>query len=420
MAEGTKRFILLCVFSLSALAIDAQDINKNSKLKVFIDCQTWCDLNYIRSEINIVDFLLDRKAVDVHVLFTSRATGSGGHQGQLIFYGQNRFAKSIDSLWFYTEPNATDFEVRNQMVKFLQLGLATFMAKTSSAENVKVFTKSERGPVEEVRTSDPWNNWVIRFGGNGNFRIDKVYKQYRVNGSTSVSRITNDLKIRFALNAGKDFSEYTIVDTTSVTVTKIHNEDFSAYHLLVKSLNEFWSYGYETSFSRNTFSNIQSRLYLSPALEYSFFPYEMVNNKFLTLRFGPEIRDNNYYDSTLYDKTEELLWGQKTELSLSLNQKWGEINSGVIYRNYFHDAAFYYVSMNAGVDIRITGGLTFNVSLYGALAHDQLNLKKGEATKEEVLTRMRQLGSNYNFSTWFGLNYRFGSKYNNFVNPRFN
>ena len=420
MRAGTNKLFALGVLILSSFLNHAQPLDNQSKLKVFIDCQSDCDMNYIRSEINVVDFLLDPEAVDVHVLFTSRSTGSGGRQGQLIFYGKNRFAKSVDSLWFYTQPTATDFEVRSQMVKYLQLGLATFIAKTSSAENVKVFTKSESGPVEQVQTSDPWNNWVIRVGGNGNFRIDKVYKQYRLNGTTSVSRITDKMKVRFSLNAGKDFSEYTITDSTAVTITKIHNEDFSAYHLLVKSMNEFWSYGYEASFSRSTFSNIQSRLYLSPALEYSFFPYEMVNNKFLTLRFGPEMRDNHYYDSTLFDKTEELLWGQKTELSLSLNQKWGAINSGVIYRNYFHDADFYYISMNAGVDVRIAAGLTFNISLYGALAHDQLNLKKEEATKEEVLTRVRQLGSNYNFSTWFGLNYRFGSKYNNFVNPRFN
>lgn len=415
-----RSLIVFNLVFLSFLQGYAQEINKKSKLKVFIDCQTWCDLNYIRSEINIVDFLLDRKAVDVHVLITSRPTGSGGNQGQLIFYGQNRFAKSIDSLWFHTQPNATDYEIRNQLVKYLQLGLAFYIAKTSSVENMKVFTKSERGPVEQVQTSDPWNYWVMRIGSNGNFRIDQVYKQYRLNGLINVSQITDDLKVRFSVSAGKDFSEYTIVDTTATTVTKIHNEDFNLYHLLVKSINEYWSYGYETSFTRNTFSNIKSRLYLSPALEYSFFPYQMVNNKFLTLRFGPELRDNHYYDSTLYDKEEELLWGQKTELSLSLNQKWGSINNGVVYRNYFHDLNFYYVSINAGVDIRITGGLTFNVDLYGALVHDQLNLKKGEATKDEILTRMRQLGSNYNFSTWFGLNYRFGSKYNNFVNPRFN
>ena len=415
-----RTLFVINILLFSFLASHAQDVKTKSKLRVFIDCQTWCDLSFIRSEINIVDFLLDRTAVDVHVLITARPTGSGGRQGQLIFYGQNRFAGSMDSLRFYTQPAATDYEIRNQLVKYLQLGLAMYIAKTSSVENVKVFTKSEAGPVEEVQTqTDPWKFWVIRIGGNGNFRIDQVYKQHRLNGNVSLNKTTGNLKARFNFNAGQDVSEYTYVDSTSVTVTRIQNEDYNAYHLLVKSINERWSYGYETSFSKNTFANIKSRIYFSPSLEFSFFPYQLVNNKFLTLRSGPEIRSNKYYDTTLYNKTEEILWGQKTELSLSLNQKWGSVNSGIIYRNYFHALHFYNVSVNAGVDIRITGGLTLNIDLYGAVVHDQINLKKGGATKDEVLTRQRQLASSYNFSSWFGINYRFGSKFNNFVNPRF-
>jgi hypothetical protein len=48
-----------------------------------------------------------------------------------------------------------------------------------------------------------------------------------------------------------------------------------------------------------------------------------------------------------------------------------------------------------------------------------MSLVKGDATEQEVLTRKRQLASTYNYYTSFGLNYRFGSILNNFVNPRF-
>lgn len=391
------------------------------RLKVFIDCKTGCDYSFIRTEIDVVDFLLDRVAADVHVLYTSRTTGSGGRNGQLIFYGQNRFKGSIDSLAFFTLPNATDFEIREQLVKYIQVGLLPFIARNGSLADIQVSTRSTVGRADQNSSDeeDPWNFWVFRFGGNGNLRVDKVYKQHRFNGHVNASHTTDNVKARFHVSAGRDIAEYTYTDSTSTTVTRIQNEEYNAWHLLVKSLSPHWSYGYETSFSNNTFTNIRSRFYFSPSLEYSFFPYQMVNNKFLTFRIGPELRDNHYYDTTLFNKTDELLWGQKTELSLALNQKWGSINANLRYRNYFHDVRFYNVSLTAGVDIRITGGLTFNVDLHGALVHDQINLKKGGATKEEVLTRVRQLGSSYNFTSWFGLNYRFGSKYNNFVNPRF-
>ena len=77
------------------------------------------------------------------------------------------------------------------------------------------------------------------------------------------------------------------------------------------------------------------------------------------------------------------------------------------------------LSVNGEVDIRITGGLSFNFYSYAELSRDQIYLPKEEADVTEVLTRRRQIASGYSFYTSFGLNYRFGSKLNNFVNPRF-
>jgi len=42
-----------------------------------------------------------------------------------------------------------------------------------------------------------------------------------------------------------------------------------------------------------------------------------------------------------------------------------------------------------------------------------------DVANEKYLTRRRQLQSNFNIFANFGFNYRFGSKLNNFVNPRF-
>ena len=66
-----------------------------------------------------------------------------------------------------------------------------------------------------------------------------------------------------------------------------------------------------------------------------------------------------------------------------------------------------------------TGGLSFNIYTSAELTRDQIFLPKEGATPQEVLTRRRQLASGYRFYTYFGINYRFGSKLNNFVNPRF-
>src|SRR5687768_17801135 len=113
-----RRLFILPVLLLFVFIINAQS-NKLSaqRLKVFIDCSnTWCDLNFIKTEINIVDFLLDNQAADLHILITEQETGGGGGQFQLIFFGQNKFKQMTDTLRFNTDPIATDFEERDLLI----------------------------------------------------------------------------------------------------------------------------------------------------------------------------------------------------------------------------------------------------------------------------------------------------------------
>ena len=94
-----RKIIFFILFSCLSLFNYAQNnIQQNQRLKIYIDCSnTWCDMSFIRTEINIVDFYLDRLAADLHILITEQRTGSGGRQYQMIFFGQNRFAHGGNS-----------------------------------------------------------------------------------------------------------------------------------------------------------------------------------------------------------------------------------------------------------------------------------------------------------------------------------
>ena len=50
---------------------------------------------------------------------------------------------------------------------------------------------------------------------------------------------------------------------------------------------------------------------------------------------------------------------------------------------------------------------------------DQIALAWGGLTQEEVLLRQRELATDYRFFISGGISYRFGSIFNNVVNPRF-
>lgn len=53
--------------------------------RIFMDC-TFCDMDYVRTEIPFVNYVRDRKEAQVHVLVTRRRTGSGGGNRIFISY----------------------------------------------------------------------------------------------------------------------------------------------------------------------------------------------------------------------------------------------------------------------------------------------------------------------------------------------
>jgi hypothetical protein len=410
-------FLAFCQFS------DAQTQQKQ-KIRAFVDCSnTYCDMNFIKTQINFIDYVLDFKVADVHVLITEQRNGGGGSQYQLIFFGQNSFAGSADTLRFNTKQNNTEFENRDLLLKYLQLGLVPFVSQTEEIENISIQLKQNAKGDSLAKSSvisDPWNYWVFNINASGNISADQVYKGLRYSGNLSASRITDQLKVSFNLRGSKNKNSYEFEDGAGgVSKFEVDNHTYNFFHQVVKSLSDHWSVGYDLNFSRSTFTNYKWRTLLKPAVEYNIFPYKEVNNRFFTIRYGVDVINNQYFDTTLYLKTRETLFGQGLDMSLAYNQKWGTVNVSLNSHSYFNNPKYYNVGLGGGVNVRVTGGLSFNVFLFGNYQRDQIYLPKGQATQQQVLTRQRQLATNYTYYTYFGISYRFGSKLNNFVNPRF-
>ena len=418
--KKTSVFLLAMIF-LHSISF-GQSINP-SRLKIFVDCSnTWCDMQYIRSEITMVDFLLDNVAADVHILITSQNTGAGGNQYQLIFFGQQHFKHEVDTLRYTTDPNATGFEQRSLQLKYLKAGLVPFIVKTTAVTSMEISLKAADAAgtnSNAVYANDPWNGWVMRVGGYVDINGDANYKNKVFNGSFSANRVTEKIKTGMGVNGNRNRSLFEYDDNGTMQKYVVKNHSWSVNHYLVQSINSNWSWAYEIKYSQNTFSNSRGRTFLKGAIEYNIFPYKDVNNKLFTLSYGFTARRNNYYDSTIYNKTKETLWGHRATAYLTLNQKWGNSYAGISYHNYLHNWKFFNLGVDLYTNVRITGGLSFFVFAFGGLTRDQVFLVKGSATSEEVLARRRQLASGYNYFTSIGLNFRFGSKLNNIVNPRF-
>ncbi len=242
------RSLKLVVLFLIATTANAQN---NGKLKVFIDCRTGCDFTFFKSEISVVDFVLDRSLADAHVLLTSQRVGGGGQRYQMNIYGQNLFKKYQDTLIFTTLPNATNTDVRRSMLQYLMLGFAPMIAKTPYAANVKLSMKDTllMSPPLETDQHDKWNFWVFRVSASGQLNADRVYNNNVVSSDISANRTTDKLKVEFYLDGDLRKSVYTYENATDTTQYTVNNSNYRLYHNLVKSFSDHWSYGYQTSFS---------------------------------------------------------------------------------------------------------------------------------------------------------------------------
>jgi hypothetical protein len=106
-------------------------------------------------------------------------------------------------------------------------------------------------------------------------------------------------------------------------------------------------------------------------------------------------------------------------LGVSARQPWGQVNVSVDLSQYFTLESKYRAESWGSVNLKVGKGLSLRVGGGGSFIRDQISLPKGEATRDEVLVRQRQLATSYDYSVFFGLSYTFGSIYNNIVNPRF-
>jgi hypothetical protein len=132
-----------------------------------------------------------------------------------------------------------------------------------------------------------------------------------------------------------------------------------------------------------------------------------------------EIQKRSYLEETVFNKTGETLLSNDLGIYASFTQPWGSVSSSISWYNYMHDFSKNNLSMEANIELNLFKGVSINFFGYASLINDQLSLSKAGASSEEILLRLKALSTTFNYYTGMGINYRFGSKFNNCVNPRF-
>jgi long-subunit fatty acid transport protein len=216
-----------------------------------------------------------------------------------------------------------------------------------------------------------------------------------------------------------DFSRNKQTFTIDDDKTEYTRKDWSVEGFAVRSLGDRWALGLRANTGSSTFYNRERSWSVKPGIEYNFFPYEESSRRSLTLQYLVGANHWDYEEETIYGELAETRWQESLTARLSLVQPWGRWSTSVTGQHYLHDLELYSATVSGSLNVRLFQGFSVRVSGNYSWIADQLYLPLSDYTEEEILLRQFQQETTYRYFTSFGIEYRFGSIFNNVVNPRF-
>ena len=393
-------------------APDTLSTLRSQALKVFLDFNRG-DRNFIRTQVQYINYVRDRNQADVHVMVTTRRSGSGGREYTFTFMGQNNYVSMNDTLIFFSNQTDTQDEVRRGYTRVIQMGLMRYVVDTPLARFINI-AFNYRLPQRPV--TDRWDYWVFRINANTSMNGEQRRNRYHLNGYISANRITANWKTRLSVNGTFNEENITLSDGGKVKNTR-HSKDFNLLH--VKSLSDHWSLGVSNWVSTSTYNNRKLSLGLMPALEYNFYPYVESTRHELRFLYEIGVALNQYEEVSLFDKTEETLYFEKLSIIWENKKQWGQAEMELEGSHMFNDVSFYRIQFSSNLNLRLFTGFSLRLSGKIERIKDQISLaKEAGIDDQEVLLRQRELQTPYRYRANVGLSYTFGSIYTNIVNPR--
>jgi len=417
---ATGLLALLALLALGASPLPAQEpaplAPRAGELRVFLDCQTGCDADYIRTETPWVAFVRDRTVADVHILLTGLGTGAGGQEYTVALVGQGAFGTRQDTLRFVSQPGQAPDLVRQGLTRTIHLGLVPFVARTGGATRLRVTAEGDDRPSGAAApAADPWRAWVLNVGLSGSFEEEARQREVDLDASAGARRITDNWKIGVSANVSLDRDRFELDDR----VVTNDQESYSGGAVLVRSLGAHWGAGVQAAASSSTFQNTRLALRTAPAVEYSVWPYVEATRRQLTVQYSVGVSGFRYREETIFDRMSETRPTQALVIGYDAQQPWGSADAALEAASFLDNARQHRLEADASLDLRLVRGLRLQLGGRASLIRDQLAIVKRDATPEEILLQRRALLTDYRYSAFVGINYTFGSIFSAVVNPRF-
>lgn len=415
----TLVWILALPVALLVGSASAQTPTSSGTLRIYLDCSSrYCDFDFLRTEIPWVDYVRSPQDADLHVLVTTQGTGGGGTELTLDFRGQRAFAGRTSTARYTVGATDTEDQGRRGLVRVLQASLAPYVVETSAGAGleIRVDGAAQRAEVDPAPFRDPWNLWVFTVGINGWMNGEDTFRQMNLDTWFSADRVTEEWKFDLGANNRYRESSYELNDSTTVTTIQ---RNYGVGGLVVRSLGPRLSAGARASVNASTFLNQDLAVRVAPAVEYNLYPYAEATRRELTFQYSLGVNHFDYEEETILGETAETRFDQMLRFSADFTQPWGAVDLDMEGAHFLEDPSQNRLELWGGVNLQVVRGLQFRVGGNAARIRNQIYLPAGELTPEEVLLRQRALATGFRYSGSMGLEYTFGSIYNNVVNPRF-
>src|SRR5688500_18831169 len=183
--------VLACVVPSGVFAQDA-----NGRLKVYLDCDN-CFGDYIREEVDMVEYVRDPAEADVHILVSRSDTGSGGTERAVALIGAGRF-KGLDfKSRALTQSGDTEDTQRQRLATAITIVLLNYLSRDGVTGGLTVEVEQTAQPGQAGPAIDPWNFWVMSVQGSIAMSREESSRELDLGAEIAADRITDDWKITF-------------------------------------------------------------------------------------------------------------------------------------------------------------------------------------------------------------------------------
>ena len=351
--------------------------------------------------------------MQVQIIPSQQTTSSGGVKYNIVFLGRNNFDGRSDTLVYTAPVDNTNRQTRDEITNVIAMGLMPFLVRNNQQKYI-MFDYCNKNKLI-MQSIDKYKNWVYAIQKNTNLTSNATATLFAGTGSVSAAHITDLWKVKIIASTAISSSQYetaTYAFNGNTLITNLSG-------LIVKSINDHWSYGLEPAYYSSTYSNVKSQFSFAPGVEFNIFPYTESVNHLFTVKLRAQPLYNIYIDSTVFNKTKEPFLNSRLDATYTRIEKWGNVSVKLTASDYLNRTKAYRFDGLASLNVRISKGLFINLLGNASIINNQISLSRKKLTPEQIVLNQNEQATNYTFGIQFGFTYTFGSIFNNIVNPRF-